>query len=54
LAAAFGLAVFKGQMVAVNFMETRRARKVWNSLYRTWIVAIGVVLLLGNLLAPHG
>ena len=50
---AFAFAVAKGQLVAIHFMETGRARAVWNSLYRTWIVVIGAVLLLGNLLAPH-
>ncbi len=53
-ASAFAFAVFKGQLVAIHFMETGRARSVWNALYRSWIVAIGAVLLLGNLLAPHG
>ena len=43
----------KGQVVAIHFMDTGRARAVGNSLYRTWIVVIGAVLLLGNLLAPH-
>jgi len=51
---AFAFAVVKGQLVAVHFMETNRARAVWGGLYRSWIVVIGAVLLLGNLLAPHG
>jgi caa(3)-type oxidase subunit IV len=54
IVSAFAFAVVKGQLVAVHFMETKRARAVWNGLYRSWIVAIGVLLLLGNLLAPHG
>jgi hypothetical protein len=53
-ASAFAFAIAKGQLVAVHFMETKRARPVWNRLYRSWIVGIGLLLLLGNLLAPHG
>jgi hypothetical protein len=51
---AFAFAVAKGQLIAIHFMETNRARATWNALYRTWIGALGAVLLLGNLLAPHG
>jgi hypothetical protein len=43
----FGAAAFKGQLVAVYFMETPRALPVWNGLYRIWIVAIGAVLWAG-------
>ncbi|GGY90541.1 cytochrome C oxidase subunit IV family protein [Novosphingobium colocasiae] len=45
----FGVAVLKGQLVAVNFMEVGRALPVWNTLYRAWIVVIGGVLLLAHL-----
>lgn len=54
LVAAFGFAAVKGQLIALHFMEIRRARKVWSALYRTWIVAIACVLLIGGLFAPHG
>ncbi len=43
----FGVAVIKGQIVAVQFMETRRAPG-WNTLYRTWIVALGLVMMVAN------
>ena len=45
----FGVAVIKGQIVAVRFMETRRARG-WNTLYRTWILALGLLLIIANVL----
>ncbi len=54
LVSAFGLAAVKGNLIAIHFMETRQARTIWNALYRTWIVAIASLLLLGNLFAPHG
>ena len=49
--AVFAAAVIKGQLVAVNFMETRRALPVWNTLYRVWILAIGVALCCGTYFA---
>jgi hypothetical protein len=48
---AFAIAILKGQMVAVHFMETPLARPVWNALYRSWIVFIGLVLLAGNIIS---
>ena len=53
--AVFGAAILKGQIVAVRFMETPKALPSWDSLYRIWIVAIGLVLCGGVILAgqPH-
>ena len=50
----FGVAIVKGQLVAVHFMETPKSTPAWNSLYRVWIVLIGLVLMLGTALAPRG
>ena len=47
----FVVAIVKGQLIAVHFMETPRA-PAWSHVYRAWIVVIGVVLMLGNVLAP--
>jgi hypothetical protein len=46
----FGVAILKGQLIAIHFMEVDRALPVWNTLYRVWIVAIGAVLMLGHLI----
>lgn len=47
VALVFAAAACKGQLIAVHFMETPRALPVWNSLYRTWVVAVGVGLCVG-------
>lgn len=52
--AVFAFAVIKGQIVAVKFMETRRALPTWNVLYHMWILFIGIVLCGGVFLAGHG
>lgn len=52
LLAVFGVAIVKGQIVAARFMETVHARPVWRSLYHSWILLIGLLLLGGHLLAP--
>jgi len=49
----FVAAVAKGQLVAVNFMETPHALPHWNRLYRVWIVAIGCMLCGGIILSAH-
>ncbi len=48
----FGVAIGKGHVVAARFMETTHARPAWRTLYHSWIVVIGLLLLAGNLLAP--
>ena len=50
----FGIAIAKGQLVAGHFMETRRSPNKWNVVYRAWIVAIGLMLVVGTMLAPCG
>jgi len=54
LLAVFGVAIAKAQIVAARFMETAHARPVWRTLYHSWIVVIGLILLGGHLLAPGG
>lgn len=54
LLAVFGVAIVKGQIVAARFMETGHARPVWRTLYHSWILLIGLLLLAGNLFAPSG
>ena len=49
----FAVAVVKGQLIAVNFMETPHALPHWNLLYRVWIVAIGAILCGGILLSVY-
>ncbi len=41
----FGVAIVKGQLVAVHFMEVGEAAPVWKTLYRVWIVGIGLLLI---------
>lgn len=53
IVAVFGCAVAKGQLIALQFMETRQALPVWNALYRIWIAAIGIALCLGAFLAER-
>jgi hypothetical protein len=51
--AAFGIAILKGQIIATSFMEVGLAKPIWRSLYRTWILLIGLILLAGYYFAPH-
>jgi len=51
LLVVFGVAIIKGQLVAVHFMEVDLAATVWQTLYRMWIIAIGLLLIGGHILS---
>jgi heme/copper-type cytochrome/quinol oxidase subunit 4 len=47
----FALASAKAYLVITNYMETDRAPPQWRALYPLWAGVIGVVLIIGHLLA---
>lgn len=47
----FALAAVKAYLVITHYMETDRAQSQWRALYPLWAGVIGLVLIVGHLLA---
>lgn len=45
--AMFAIAAFKSELVLVNFMEANHAKRQWLWLYRLWIGAVTIILVVG-------
>jgi heme/copper-type cytochrome/quinol oxidase subunit 4 len=47
----FALAAVKAYLVITHYMETDRALLQWRALYPLWAAVIGLILIVGHLLA---
>lgn len=49
IVAIFVVAIVKAELVMTNFMETPRAGRPWQTLYRSWAAVVTAMLIAGNL-----
>jgi bacteriorhodopsin len=50
IGAVFIIAAVKGDLVIIHYMEARHAAPHWRFMYRSWLVAMVVLLIAGHVI----
>ena len=50
ICAIFVIAALKGDLVIIHYMEVRHAEPHWRFMYRSWLVAMVVLLIAGHVI----